>query len=300
MTRPQPGIFEENSHKFYYLEYKIDFSIPAATLRNALEEALSEESDGVHVVVAFGKKAWNHLQGDWEPTDLVDFEALEGVKGTGIPSTQRDVLFWVHGENHDLNFERVLKIQRAMDEVAQVELDLAGFTYRDSRDLIGFVDGSANPKDEDRQLAALIPNGQVGAGGSYVLSQKWVHDLESFHKLSQTQQEQVVGRTKPDSIELEGDAMPADSHVSRTDVKIDGKAMKIYRRSAPYGTAAEHGLYFLSFACEIKRFSVQLERMFGQAEDGLHDRIIDYSRPITSSYWFAPSSEDLESLLKEA
>jgi len=297
MTKPQKGIFQENSSKFYYLEYTLDLTHPLSTLKAALNTSLSDTT-GVNIVIAFGKDAWNKLQPDWQPAELVDFESLEGVDAYSIPSTQSDLFFWIHSENHDDNLDCVLKIQQALTGVAKLQLDLPGFTYHDSRDLTGFIDGSANPKDEARQLAALIPTGQLGEGGSYVLTQKWLHDLASFNDLSQDQQEKIIGRTKPDSIELEGDAMPADSHVSRTDVKVDGTAMKIYRRSAPYGSATEQGLYFLSFACEIKRFSIQLERMFGTTNDGLHDRLIEFSTPLTSSYWFSPSQQDLDALLR--
>ncbi len=98
-----------------------------------------------------------------------------------------------------------------------------------------------------------MPQRRPGAGGAFVLSQKWVHDLEAFRALPIPEQECVIGRTKADSIELEGAAMPATSHVSRTDVKVDGVAQKIYRRSTPFGGAAELGLYFLAFACELPR-----------------------------------------------
>ena len=126
-----------------------------------------------------------------------------------------------------------------------------------------------------------------------MLSQQWVHNLPAFNGLSQSEQERVVGRTKPDSIELEGDAMPPTSHVSRADYKETGKALKIVRRSAPYGTVAVHGLYFLAFSCELYRFQVLLERLFGVSGDGVSDHLIRYSKPLTSSYWFAPSREAL-------
>lgn len=297
MPTPQKGIFQENSNKFYYLEYTVNFSLPLSKIRNAIKESLSTSSNGVDCIIAFGKRVWTHLQPNWQPDDLKYFETLKGVKDFTIPATQRDLFFWIHSQNHDNNFDLVLKIQEAMSNIAELELDLSGFTYHDSRDLIGFIDGTANPKDDDRQLAAVIPDGYKGAGGSYILSQKWVHNLKAFNQLSEKQQEEVVGRTKADSIELEGNAMPPDSHVSRTDVKVDGKAMKIYRRSAPYGSATEHGLYFLAFSCEIERFTIQLERMFGTTGDGLYDKIIEYSKPVTSSYWFAPSVEDLEEFL---
>ncbi len=143
---------------------------------------------------------------------------------------------------------------------------------------------------------ALVPQGQPGAGGAFVLSQKWVHDLEAFGALPVAEQERVIGRSKADSIELEGAAMPADSHVSRSDVTLDGVAQKIYRRSTPFGGVAEHGLYFLAFSCELSRFEVQLRRMFGVSGDGLHDRLMAFSRPLTGSYWFAPAEDDLARL----
>ncbi|MGK5094449.1 Dyp-type peroxidase [Deltaproteobacteria bacterium TL4] len=300
MPTPQDGIFREDSHKYYYLEYQRDPKTPIPVLQRAIRGALQRQSKDIEIIIAFGKQTWNYLNPQWEPGELQDFEELQGSHGFSIPSTQRDIFYWIHSKNHDDNFDQVLNIQKSMGATAVLKLDLAGFTYHDSRDLIGFIDGSANPKDDDRQRAALIPERQTGAGGSYVLTQKWVHNLAAFNSLSQTQQEKIIGRTKVDSIELEGDAMPKDSHVSRTDVTVDGKAMKIYRRSAPYGSATEHGLYFIAFACEISRISIQLKRMFGLTEDKLYDKIVEYSKPVTSSYWFAPSKEDLASMLEKS
>ena len=126
-----------------------------------------------------------------------------------------------------------------------------------------------------------------------MLVQRWVHDLDKFAALDVAAQEAVIGRTKADSIELEGDDMPPDSHVSRTDVKKDGVALKVYRRSAPYATLARHGLYFLAFACARERHQIQLERMYGVSGDGLHDRLIEFSRADTGSYLFAPGERAL-------
>ncbi|WP_221798938.1 Dyp-type peroxidase [Oceanobacter mangrovi] len=298
MNSPQAGIFREGYSAFYYLEYQLSDTATVALIKQALQQANRVAIDGVSVVVAFGKQAWDRLNPDWAPADLVPFTTLEGVNGHTSPATQRDVFFWIHSSSPDDNFDAVMQIQNAMQTVAELQLDLPGFRYHDARDLTGFVDGTANPKEDARQLAALIPQGQPGAGGSYVLSQKWVHDLAGFGKMPVPEQEKVIGRTKADDIELEGDAMPNNSHVSRTDVKIDGVGMKIWRRSGPYGSASEQGLYFLCFACELKRISVQLERMFGLTEDGLHDRLIEFSKAVTGSYWFAPSNEDLAALLQ--
>ena len=164
--------------------------------------------------------------------------------------------------------------------MTSLELEQEGFRYHDSRDLTGFIDGTENPKEDERFGIALVADGKPGAGGSHVFTQKWIHDLEAFHALPEKMQEKIIGRTKQDSVELEGDAMPDDSHVSRADTKVDGVAMKIYRRSAPFGNVSEHGLFFLAFACDPYRVQIQLERMTGATEDKTHDKLMEYSRPV--------------------
>jgi putative iron-dependent peroxidase len=295
MATAQTGIFSEGSVAHYALEFNVaSGNALAAALRQARTDAA--EVSGTQVVTAFSGPAWQSLGGT-SPEGLRPFEKIGAAPGPVAPATQRDVLFWLHGAAHDDVFDAALAVGRAMAPVATPALDLRGFVYHDSRDLTGFVDGSANPKGDARQDAALISDGP-GAGGAFVLSQQWIHDLDSFNALDVSEQEGVIGRTKPDSIELEGDAMPADSHVSRTDVKIGGVAMKIYRRSFPYGSVGAKGLYFLSFARDIARFDVQLQRMYGVSGDGLRDRVTEFSAAVTGSYWFAPSEEDLAAALK--
>lgn len=298
MAAAQAGIFSEGTAAHYALEFEIAASAANGTFSDSIKQARAgaTATSGVNVVMAFSGPAWEKLGGT-APEGLRPFEKIGTDPGRIAPATQRDVLFWLHGGAHDDAFDAALAIGRAMAPVTEPALDLRGFVYHDSRDLTGFVDGSANPKGDARRDAALIADGP-GAGGAYVLTQQWIHDLESFNALDVPEQEGVIGRTKADSIELEGDAMPANSHVSRTDVKVDGIAMKIYRRSFPYGSIKAKGLYFLSFACDITRFDVQLQRMFGVSGDGLHDRLTEFSSAITGSYWFAPSEEDLAAALK--
>jgi putative iron-dependent peroxidase len=293
MGQPQQGIFSEGATAFHFLEYTVAGGDIAA-LRHALHELLVDPP-GVELVVAFGPDLLRRLAPEIAPAGFAGLAPLDGGEFQ-MPATQRDMLVWVKGAALDAVFERVLQVQRTLGPLAELCLDIRGFQYKDSRDLIGFVDGSANPKGDARQLAACVPADSPGAGGSFVLSQQWVHKLETFNALPVPEQERVVGRTKLDSIELEGEAMPADSHVSRTDVEVEGVAQKVWRRSAPYGDAGVHGLYYLAFACEQQRFQVQLERMYGLSDDGLHDRIIEFSDAVTGSYWFAPCQEDLEAL----
>lgn len=274
MGTAQPGIFVEGSTAHYALEY----SVPA-------------DAGATNMVMAFSGPAWPNLGGT-TPNSLRPFEKLGSAPGPIAPATQRDVLIWLHGGAFDDVFDAALAIGRAMAPVGRPALDLRGFTYHDSRDLTGFIDGTANPKGDARQEAALLPD-----GAAFAMSQQWIHDLEAFNAVPVAEQEGIIGRTKPDSVELDGDAMPGDSHVSRTDVKIDGIAQKIWRRSFPYGDTGTKGLYFLSFACDLARFDVQLQRMYGVSGDGLKDRITEFTAAVTGSYWYAPSEGDLAKVL---
>ncbi|MBT3306554.1 MAG: Dyp-type peroxidase [Alphaproteobacteria bacterium] len=303
MTTPQPGIFAEETDHHHYLEYTVapDGDLEALNAAIAGMSALCVHSTpAANVVLAFGPALWARLSPDTQPDGLVPFEAIEGVDGHTAPATQRDIFVWIHGVRLDQVFDAVLHVQSSFKTVANLAFEERGFIRHESRDLTGFIDGSANPKDEAAREAALIPAGRTGAGGAFVLSQQWVHDLDTWSALPRTEQEGIIGRTKPDSIELEGDAMPSFSHVSRTDASEDGVALKIYRRSAPFGTAGRHGLYFLAFSCDPHRFDVQLRRMYGISGDGEHDHLIGFSQAVSGSYWFAPSVEDLVGLLSNS
>lgn len=295
MLDAQSGIFADQSTIHHYLEYSLSDTDLSAVI-TAVKKILEQDRGEVECVIAFGPDLSQKLFKEGDRPAFNGLAAIQGKNNFVMPSTQRDIFIWLHGATIDRVYEQVMQVDSVLAKVAKLGLDLRGFRYLDARDLTGFIDGTENPQGEAMLDAALIPDGQSGAGGSIVLSQKWVHNLQAFHQLSQSEQERVIGRTKPDSIELSGDAMPEDSHVSRADAKVGGEAMKIYRRSAPHGLAAEKGLYFLAFACAQKRIQIQLDRMFGVSGDGLYDRLIEYSTPVTGSYWYAPPQQVLEKL----
>ncbi|VAW49747.1 hypothetical protein MNBD_GAMMA04-1430 [hydrothermal vent metagenome] len=298
---PQTGIFNEASTHFYFLEYRLNIK-DREQVKQAISEALQlcETSyPMVSTVVSFGEKAWHFLQPNWMPATLTSFKALQGQQGHQAPSTQADLFFWVHGTDISQVFDVALIIDRTLKKIADLALQERGFRYHQNLDLIGFEDGTANPETEAlKREAAVIAEGLPGAGGSLVLSQKWVHDLDKWNEIPVSCQEAVVGRTKVENIELEGEAMPDDSHISRTDLKVNGVPMKIYRRSAPFGTVTEKGLLFLAFGCELVRFSSQLDSMYGLTEDKKIDQLLNFSKAVSGSYWFAPAQEDLSALLQ--
>jgi len=307
MNTPQSGIFAEGRHAHYFLEYTLHPDTGIASLSAALQRAniaqhvISDEAP--HVVIGFGSNAWdmiatamNQNGAGLNPGRLRPFTPITG-KTAVAPATQTDLLIWIHGPDDDVNFGLAMAIGEAMNEAADLVVDIPGFTYLDARDLTGFIDGTENPTGDDARRVALIPGDEAVSAGSFIMTQRWVHDLHNFGNLPQAEQEKVIGRTKPDSVQLRGDAMPPTSHVSRVDYKIDGKAVEIYRRSAPYGTVSEKGLLFIAFAAELEKFDLLLGRMFGTSDDEYYDRLVDFSKAVTGSYFFAPPMQLLEPLL---
>ncbi len=160
---------------------------------------------------------------------------------------------------------------------------------------------SSSSMYERQRSCSRTSAGQPGAGGSHVLAMRWVHDLEAFDALPTHEQERVFGRSRPESLELQGADKPPTAHIARVQIAdADGSEMQIYRRSVPYGTVAEHGLYFVAFSQDPTRFRRMLARMFGASGDGLHDRLTDFSKPVSGAFYFAPSLTLLAELANEA
>ncbi|GMG88119.1 Dyp-type peroxidase [Biformimicrobium ophioploci] len=289
MSTPQAAIFNVNppiAHAFEGVLRDAGSAHEVAAIAAGLHEQFPER-----VLVAFGKSMSAAL--GMQPP-LEDFHPVIG--SATAPASQGDLMLWIQGNGVDEVFDSALAVRDRLDKFVKFNLEQRCFRYRDNRDLTGFIDGTENPVGEEALQAAVISEGPA-AGGSVVLSQRWLHNLHAFHAMRVSEQEEVIGRTKPDSIQLRGDAMPVDSHVSRTDVEVDGQAMAIFRKSMPFGDSARHGLYFLAFACEQRRFEVILRRMFGLSGDGIHDRLTEFSHPESGAYWYAPPAEQLRSLL---
>lgn len=228
------------------------------------------------------------------PPELGPFTTLVNGPRT-MPGTQADLLLHVNGGRPDLCFEVAHRFRSALGTAVAVTEEVAGFRYLDDRDMTGFIDGTENPKGDERQEAALIgAEDSEFAQGSYVIAQRYEHQLARFTALAQTDQERVIGRTKPDSIELED--KPPDAHISRVVIEEDGEELEIVRHSMPYGGADVAGLFFLAYCKHQTTFEKMLARMMGTAADGQHDRLMDYTTPKSGHFFFAPSVEHLRRL----
>jgi porphyrinogen peroxidase len=289
---PQIGVFALGNLAQTYLELGLRDPARAADLVAAVAD-LSEPRTtmgGVNLVAGFRPELWREVAPDRSPGALHGFdEAVIGPDGFTMPATQQDVVLWIGGGSFDAVFDAALEAVAAISELAELMTDTVSWSYHRDLDLTGFIDGTENPTLLEAGAQALVPEGSPGAGGSVLLLQKWRHAAAAWSELSQGQQEQVMGRTKPDSIELDDKA--ESSHVARTDQDEFGH---IFRRNTPYGWVSDHGTMFVGFSAEQAPLARMLDSMAGR--DGVRDDLTRFATPLTGAYYFVPSADDLLSL----
>lgn len=290
MYTPQAGIFALGTSSHTYLE----FDLLDAKRRDEFASKISKiheprtTTGGVNFVIGFRPELWRGLVSEDCPAEVAGFnQAVKGVEGFSMPATQHDALVWLSGSAYDVLFDMARSVVKDLDGVAALREETASWSYRHDRDLTGFIDGSENPSLLEAPGAALVPEGEAGAGGSVLLLQKWKHNVAQWEELSAEQQEQVIGRKKLDSVELED--KPETSHVARTDQDEFGH---IFRRNMPYGNVGEHGTMFVGFSAEQKRLSRMLESMAGLV-NGKRDALTRYTEARTGAYYWVPSVEGL-------
>lgn len=252
-------------------------------------------------VVGIGRRAWDRLSPASRPTELHELPPIRGAVHVA-PSTPGDLLFHIRAERADLcfEFERLL-LDQLGDAVVVID-EVSGFRYFDSRDLLGFVDGTANPTEAGMPEAALIgEENPAYAGGSYVVAQKYLHDLAKWAALSTEEQEAVIGRTKIDNVELADSVEPQKAHKTLTTIVEDGVEHEILRDNMPFGRPGqgEFGTYFIGYTRSPWIIERMLKRMFVGDPPGFHDRILDVSTAVTGTMFFVPSNAVLRSLSDE-
>ncbi len=260
-----------------------------------------DESMALSCVVAIGADAWSRLQpGHSRPAQLHPFRPLADG-GRVAPSTPGDVLLHIRAEREDFCHELARIILAALGDAVTVTDETHGFSYFDSRDLIGFVDGTENPTNDERAAFTIVGDEDADhAGGSYVTVQRYVTDFAAWQALSAEAQEAVVGRTKMDDVELDDERCLPTAHKERAKIVRDGVEQKILRHNRSYGSAREAGTFFIAYARDLSVTEGMLARMFVADADGSYDRLLDFSRPVTGVHFFAPSQDALEALADPA
>jgi putative iron-dependent peroxidase len=286
MNSPQSGIFALGTSSHAYLEFDAINEAKARELVNVITSFREPRTtmEGVNLVVGFRPELWSKVAPADAPKGIEGFNAeVKGIEGFVMPATQHDAVLWLSSSAYDVIFDASRQAIDALTGLAVVAEETSSWPYHHDRDLTGFVDGTENPTLIDAPEVALIPDGNPGEGGTILLLQKWAHDPE-WMSVPVAQQEKIIGRTKPDSVEFED--KPSDSHVARTDQDTFGK---IFRRNMPYGTVTNHGTMFVGFSADQQRLSKMLESMAGLTT-GKRDALTRYTRPITGAYYFVPST----------
>jgi porphyrinogen peroxidase len=253
---------------------------------------------GLSCVMGFGSEAWDRVFGSPRPAELHVFREIRAGARHAV-STPGDLLFHIRAKRMDLCFELATQIMTRLGGAVTPVDEVHGFRYFDDRDLIGFVDGTENPRGGAVTEAVIIGEEDAAfAGGSYVIVQKYLHDMDGWNRLSTEAQERIIGRTKLADIELDDAVKPTSAHNALTTIVEGGKEIKILRDNMPFGRVGhgEFGTYFIGYSRSPRTIEQMLDNMFIGRPPGNYDRLLDFSQAVTGSLFFAPSITFLEAV----
>lgn len=304
MPAPQPqGILEQPSQAAIFLVFVAepghdddirDLLAEVNGLRRSVGFRVPEAR--LSCVTGIGAELWDRLFGR-RPAELQLLPEIAGDRHVSV-STPGDLLIHIRAARLDLCFELAQRLTARLEGHARVIDEVHGFRSFDERDLLGFVDGTENPEGMAARSAALIGDEDPAfAGGSYVVVQKYLHDLRGWDALDTEAQEHAIGRTKLSNLELDDDVKPPDSHVALTVIEDEaGEEQQILRYNMPFGRvgAGEYGTYFIGYARTPAVIERMLTNMFVGNPPGTTDRILDFSTAVTGSLFFVPSSDFLD------
>jgi putative iron-dependent peroxidase len=257
---------------------------------------------GLSCIMGIGSGAWDSLFGQPRPAELHPFREFHAGTRHAI-ATPGDLLFHIRAKRMDLCFELATQIMATLGDAAAPADEVHGFRYFDDRDLMGFVDGTENPQGALASDSTIIADEDAAfAGGSYVIVQKYLHDLTGWNALSTEAQELIIGRRKLSDIELDESVKPTCAHSALTVIEENGKEVKILRDNMPFGRASqgEFGTYFIGYSRSPRTIELMLENMFVGRPPGNYDRILDFSRAVTGNLFFVPSATFLDEVTPES
>ena len=270
-----------------------------AELANLLRAVGFRDLDGnLSCIMSFGSQVWDRLFGMPRPAELHPFREFRAGARVA-PATPGDVLFHIRARRMDLCFELASQIMNRIADAVTVADEIHGFGFFDQRDLLGFVDGTENPDGEAALEATLIGDEDPEfAGGSYVIVQKYLHDLKSWNSLPTEAQERIIGRTKLTNVELDEAVKPSCAHNELTKIIENGEEIKIVRDNMPFGEVGkgDYGTYFIGYARSPRTIEQMLENMFVGKPPGNYDRILDFSRAVTGNLFFVPTPDFVENV----
>ena len=250
--------------------------------------------------IAFGPELWAKLY----HTTPEGFKQLEPIQGAfKMPVVPADVLIHIASARTDICFALSQSFFDGIQNQVEVLDERVCFRYLDGRDLTGFIDGTENPQfpDDRAETALLGEDSGIFEDGSFIFAQRYVHELEKWKRLKVDAQENVIGRSKLESIEMDDEHKPENAHIARVVIEDnEGEELEILRHSLPYGDGqGEQGLFFIAYTKDLTRIDRMLVNMFGTQGDGIHDRLLHFVTPMDGAYFFAPNEEVLEEILED-
>lgn len=250
--------------------------------------------------IAFGPELWAKLY----HTTPEGFKQLEPIQGAfEMPVVPADVLIHIASARTDICFALSQSFFDGIQNQVEVLDERVCFRYLDGRDLTGFIDGTENPQfpDDRAETALLGEDSGIFEDGSFIFAQRYVHELEKWKRLKVDAQENVIGRSKLESIEMDDEHKPENAHIARVVIEDnEGEELEILRHSLPYGDGqGEQGLFFIAYTKDLTRIDRMLVNMFGTQGDGIHDRLLHFVTPVDGAYFFSPNEEVLEEILED-
>jgi len=305
MPTAQPAIFKTMGKNQWYVHLSRAEGADLSHIKKVLRELRDHcDQEDINLVLGFGPTLLADISSD-TPEDFQPFVTIESGDGSGrqAKGTQEELLLWLTHDDKGKIWHAQYQARTALKGHMTVARETLTFIYGASLDMTGFIDGTGNPQGEAAErAAAVVEDGKPGAGGSFILAQRWVHNLDAWNEMSIEDQERVFGRTKPASVRL--DPQPDYSHLSHVELRqgatadaTKAKRNEITRRSTPYalhdGTV---GLYFMAFCKEQAPFRERLRAMYA-VDGGVRDRLVDFTNPASGSFYFAPATEVLDAAL---
>jgi putative iron-dependent peroxidase len=257
---------------------------------------------GLTCIAGFGSDAWDKLFGSPRPAELHPFEEIRSASRHAV-STPGDILFHIRAKSMDLCFELATQIMASIGDVVSVADEVHGFRYFDDRDVLGFVDGTENPRGNAASAAAIVgAEDPAFTGGSYVIVQKYLHDMAAWNALPTETQENIIGRRKLSDVELSDADKPAYAHNALTNIEQNGRQLQILRDNMPFGRPGhgEFGTYFIGYCRTPSVTELMLRNMFVGNPPGNYDRLLDVSQPVTGTLFFVPTASFLDSVTTAA
>lgn len=245
--------------------------------------------------VAIGSRVWATLTDTSPPAELAPFKAIAGQTHTAV-ATPGDLLYHLRADSMDVivEFQKILLTE--LGDAVTVADTTTGFRYFDGRDLLEFVDGTANPIGLDLPDSTLVGDEDADhAGGCYIVVQKYLHDLPAWRKEPLGTRQEIVGRTLFDNVELPDATEGQKSHKTLCTITDEDGEHDILRDNMPFATPGEgvYGTYFIGYSRRLWVIEKMLERMFLGDPPPLHDRILDFSHAVTGVTFFAPAPDFL-------